>query len=67
MQTILEGEIYKNNKTRRCILVLGIAEESDSELVLAIADVNLQTGLAGEPGELTIPKTELTDWELVDV
>lgn len=60
-----EGEVYRNKKLDKDIMVYGIASETDSQIIMAVGFVDRESEEMTSPGEITVNKTDLIDWEVV--
>ena len=67
IKEFLEGETYAHPKYNQDIMVLGIGEENDAEVVLAILWVEREGRETTGFGELVVKKSEFKDWELADL
>ena len=66
VKEFLEGETYRNALQDHDILVLGIGEETNKEVVLAVLYVDRETNKSIDFGEEIISRTEFNDWLIVE-
>lgn len=67
IKEFLEGETYHHPKREKDIMVLGIGKETDTEVVMAILWVDRESKETTGGDELTVPKSEFSEWELTEL
>jgi hypothetical protein len=67
IKEFLEGETYTNSKLDKDVMVLGIGKETQDEVVLAILWVERQSNETTGGDELTVKKSEFSDWTIVEI
>lgn len=67
IKEFLEGETYRHPKHEQAVFVLGIGEETDEEVTMAILWVDIDTMESTRGDELTVLKKDFKDWELMEL
>lgn len=67
IKEFVEGETYTNPKKEKDLMVLGIGKETDTEVVLAVLWVDRESKETTGGSELTVNKSEFSDWSVVDL
>lgn len=60
-----EGEVYRNKKLEKDIMVYAVGIDNPDEVVLAVGFVDREAEEMTAAGEITIKKSEFEDWEVV--
>lgn len=61
-----EGEVYRNLKLPRDIMVYAIGIDDTEEVVLAVGWIDRESEEMVEPGEVIIKKSDFGDWSIVE-
>lgn len=67
IKAFLDGETYAHPKHDKDIMVLAVGKETETEVVLAILWVDRESKETTGGDELTVPKSEFSEWELSDL
>lgn len=62
-----EGEVYRNSKQEKDIMVYAVASDDKKELVLVVGFVDRDSEEMTSTGEITIKKSDFADWEIVEL
>lgn len=67
IKEFLEGESYRNSKQDKDIMVFAVSSDDKDEIVLAVGFVDRVSEEMTSTGELTVKKSDLGDWELLEI
>lgn len=62
-----EGEVYRNAKLGRDVMVFGVGIDTPTEVVLAVGWIDRVSEEMTDNGELTVNKSDFGDWEVVNL
>lgn len=65
VKAFVEGETYRNIKLDKDMMVYGIGYEDDTEVVLAIGWVDRESEEMISVGEISVKKSDFSQWEIV--
>jgi len=61
----VEGETYQNDITKDMMMILGVYEENDDDVLLAVLKVDPVTKRADSPDEMVMPREDIGNWRHV--
>lgn len=62
-----EGEVYRNKKLDKDVMVYAVGKNNQDEVVLAVGFVDRISEEMTSTGELTVKASDFGDWEIVNL